>query len=234
MSQSSPEKIVQETLANFANPDTFFSHLETAFGTNIDREIAQRLQQQWQTGEDKNLPEITLLQGEILQTANGAYSQQTNTIYLSQDYFSKATPQQLTTTVLEEIGHFLDTQLNKTDSQGDEGAIFAHLIQHNQIPSWQLKKLQTENDITTINLNGELIEIEKQDPYTGDNLGDIIDGLDELITTLQDALNSEIFANSLPLVGDSLQNAIDTPMPKGDGILHSATSLAQTGLVLPE
>ncbi len=46
--------------------------------------------------------------------------------------------------------------------------------------------------------------------FTGENLGDIINGLDELLDNIQTLLNSEIFNSRLPLLGNTLKDATDS------------------------
>ncbi|XWK90017.1 MAG: calcium-binding protein [Phormidium sp.] len=43
--------------------------------------------------------------------------------------------------------------------------------------------------------------------YTGGNIGDVINGVDGLFDTLQNAVNQRIFGNALPIVGNQLQNS---------------------------
>ncbi|MGK7918671.1 MAG: hypothetical protein AB4080_01505, partial [Trichodesmium sp.] len=45
--------------------------------------------------------------------------------------------------------------------------------------------------------------------YTGNNLGEVADGFGQLFDTLQDALNSELFGQELPLLGDTLKDSTD-------------------------
>jgi len=43
--------------------------------------------------------------------------------------------------------------------------------------------------------------------YTGNNLTEVINGLDSLLDTLQNAVDSQVFGNQLPLLGDSLKGS---------------------------
>jgi hypothetical protein len=51
--------------------------------------------------------------------------------------------------ILEEIGHYVDAQINPVDTPGDEGAIFAELVQGNSLDVATLEALREENDQTT-------------------------------------------------------------------------------------
>ncbi len=61
------------------------------------------------------------------------------------------------------------------DSAGDEGAIFAELVQGNSLDVATLEALRAENDQTTIIVNGEIIQVEQAD-FTGTNGNDNITG----------------------------------------------------------
>ena len=62
-----------------------------------------------------------------------------------------------------------------TDSAGDEGAIFAELVQGNSLDVATLEALRAENDQTTIIVNGEIIQVEQAN-FTGTNGNDNITG----------------------------------------------------------
>ncbi|MFM6347435.1 MAG: calcium-binding protein, partial [Dolichospermum sp.] len=82
--------------------------------------------------------------------------------------------------------HYVDAQINQVDSAGDEGAIFAELVQGNSLDVATLDALRAENDQTTIMINGEIIQVEQSnftgtngdDSITGTSGNDTIDGLD--------------------------------------------------------
>ena len=67
-----------------------------------------------------------------------------------------ASPDAVALVVLEEIGHFLDSQLNTVDSQGDEGELFANLIQNKHITKEKLAILKDEDDSTTLVLDDKM------------------------------------------------------------------------------
>ncbi|MFM6074145.1 MAG: calcium-binding protein, partial [Dolichospermum sp.] len=64
------------------------------------------------------------------------------------------------------------------DSAGDEGAIFAELVQGNSLNLATLDALRAENDQTTIIVNGESIQVEQAN-FTGTNGNDNITGTSE-------------------------------------------------------
>ncbi|MCA2813340.1 MAG: hypothetical protein IM477_12630 [Microcystis sp. M090S1] len=71
---------VYDVLFNFAQSDGFWANLETAFGTSYDVVKATQLRQQWQSRNFSQLPEIEVVSGAVLGTANGAYGISTNKI----------------------------------------------------------------------------------------------------------------------------------------------------------
>ncbi|MCZ8119298.1 MAG: hemolysin, partial [Microcystis sp. LE18-22.4A] len=166
---------VDDVLFYFAQSDGFWANLETAFGTSYDVVKATQLQQQWKSRNFSQLPPIEVLSDEVLGTANGAYSSSKNKIYLSASFLNTASSATIVNVILEEIGHYVDAQINPVDSAGDEGAIFAELVQGNSLDVATLDALRGENDQTTIIVNGESIQVEQAN-FTGTNGNDNITG----------------------------------------------------------
>ncbi|MFM6201975.1 MAG: calcium-binding protein, partial [Dolichospermum sp.] len=166
---------VGDVLCDFAQSNGFWANLETAFGTSYDVVKATQLRQQWQSRNFSQLPPIEVLSDEVLGTANGAYSSSKNKIYLSASFLNTASSATIVNVILEEIGHYVDAQINPVDSAGDEGAIFAELVQGNSLDVATLDALRAENDQTTIIVNGEIIQVEQAD-FTGTNGNDNITG----------------------------------------------------------
>jgi hypothetical protein len=140
---------VDDILFNFAQSDGFWANLETAFGTSYDVVKATELRQQWQSRNFSQLPPIEVVNSSVLGSANGAYGISTNKIYLSESFFASASSDALVAVILEEIGHYVDAQINPVDTPGDEGAIFAELVQGNSLDVATLEALREENDQTT-------------------------------------------------------------------------------------
>jgi hypothetical protein len=169
---------VDDILFNFAQSDDFWANLATAFGTSYDVVKATELRNQWQSRNFSQLPPIEVLSGEVLGTAKGAYAVSTNKIYLSESFLNVASSESLVKVILEEIGHYVDAQINPVDTPGDEGAIFAELVQGNSLDVATLDALRAENDQTTIIVNGESIQVEQAN-FTGTNGNDNIMGTSE-------------------------------------------------------
>ncbi|GBE98419.1 calcium-binding protein [Microcystis aeruginosa NIES-298] len=167
--------VVDDVLFNFAQSDGFWANLAIAFGTSYDVVKATELQQQWKSRNFSQIPPIEVLSDEVLGTANGAYASSTNKIYLSASFLNTASSAAIVNVILEEIGHYVDAQINQVDSAGDEGAIFAELVQGNSLDVATLDALRAENDQTTIIVNGEIIQVEQAN-FTGTNGNDNITG----------------------------------------------------------
>jgi Ca2+-binding RTX toxin-like protein len=166
---------VYDVLFDFAQSDGFWANLAIAFGTSYDVVKATELRQQWQSRNFSQIPPIEVLSDEVLGTANGAYSSSTNKIYLSASFLNTASSAAIVNVILEEIGHYVDAQINPVDTPGDEGAIFAELVQGNSLDVATLDALRAENDQTTIIVNGESIQVEQAN-FTGTNGNDNITG----------------------------------------------------------
>ncbi|BCU13925.1 SBBP repeat-containing protein [Microcystis aeruginosa] len=151
---------VDDVLFNFAQSDGFWANLAIAFGTSYDVVKATELRQQWKSRNFSQLPPIEVLSPQVLGTAKGAYSSSTNKIYLSASFLNTASSAAIVNVILEEIGHYVDAQINPVDSAGDEGEIFANLVSGKSLTPTELAQLKGENDHAVINLGGQAVEIE--------------------------------------------------------------------------
>lgn len=103
---------------------------------------------------------LSLLEIVPLASLNGAYgafSRDTNKIYLASEYINSATPTAIADILLEEYGHYIDAQLNIVETIGDEGEIFADLVQGKTINPGAFM----EDDTKIININGNWITVEQ-------------------------------------------------------------------------
>ena len=146
--------------------DSFFDNplqLELAFGNNYDREVANELFSAFASGDFSKIPKIEFLSNDVLGATNGAYAAEKNEIYLNERFLlaHEDNLQVIANVLIEEIGHFIDAQINTVDSAGDEGDIFARLVLGEEISPETLAQLKTEDDSKTIVLDGEEIAIEQ-------------------------------------------------------------------------
>jgi Ca2+-binding RTX toxin-like protein len=153
---------IYDILKAFTADEAFETKVTTAFGSNFDRQKLESLKLQWQTSDFSELPPIEIIPTDTLKGARGAYSTNTNTIYLSQDLFNQNADNisAITDVLLEEIGHFVDAHINLSDAPGDEGAIFATLVQNKLLDELTLQALKAEEDVTTITVNGQTVQVE--------------------------------------------------------------------------
>ncbi|MEI3652169.1 MAG: sodium:calcium exchanger, partial [Dolichospermum lemmermannii FEM_B0920] len=177
-------------LSAFSGLDNFWQVFNTAFGTQYNRSGAEILRLQWQADDFSQVPQVEILDNSTLGNANGAYASSNNKIYLSANFVATATPEAISAVLLEEIGHFIDAQINQTDSAGDEGAIFAELVQGYSLDTQTLQALKAEDDHATITVNGQVIQVEQQD-FTGTNGNETITG-----TSGNDTINTGLGIDS--------------------------------------
>ena len=104
--------------------NSFYDILARSFGSNYDPALAESIRNQWASGDFSNLPSIEVLSSGMNGVA--AYATSTNTIYLDQGFLDSNQPYLLNTVLLEEIGHFLNNQI-QANSTGETGAIFLFL-----------------------------------------------------------------------------------------------------------
>ncbi|MBS9391304.1 MAG: hypothetical protein HEQ33_21370 [Dolichospermum sp. WA123] len=151
-------------LSTFAGSDNFWNLFDTAFGTQYDHTVAVTIRTQWLSGDFSQLPQIEILDNSTLGNANGAYATSTNKIYLSANFVATATPEAISAVLLEEIGHFIDAQINQIDTPGDEGEKFSALVQGQNLTTQELDRINTENDWANITVGGEQVAVEQNTP----------------------------------------------------------------------
>lgn len=152
---------VYDTLFQYARSNNFWTILGTAFGSSYNRLKAESILAQWKSKNFSALPNIEVVSGTVLQTARGGYTASQNKIYLSDTFLKSATINQIQAILLEEIGHYLDAQINLTDTRGDEGEYFSALVRGVPISATEINRIRNENDHRTITFNGQNIAIEE-------------------------------------------------------------------------
>ena len=107
--------------------------LDLAFGSKWNRRLGLQLIQSWLSGQQ--LPEIEVVSADLINGGRGAFDRTNSKIYISQQVLDLQSqqPSLVSAVILEELGHYLDSQVNQLDSAGDEGAIFAKVIRREQI-----------------------------------------------------------------------------------------------------
>ena len=168
ISQSEPAKLTadsQELLTQYSLSENLLADLTTAFGSEYNNDAAQELITQWQTGEFGSFPEIEIRSAEEINGANGAYSADTNKIYISEEYLQANADdvKAVSDLILEEYGHFVDASINSVDAAGDEGDIFSRLVRGESFSEGELQQLKAENDQVIVNIDGQEIAIEQRE-----------------------------------------------------------------------
>jgi peptidoglycan hydrolase-like protein with peptidoglycan-binding domain len=153
----------EQQLDSFTSDEDFLDNMEQAFGNDWQSQQAEDLIQDLASGDA--MPKVETLPASELK-ANGAFGE--DTIYLSEEFLSNAKSEKVSSALLEEIGHYVDQELNSGDSPGDEGDIFQQLVQDEAISEGELVELKAEDDSGTIALDGEEISVEQASPdYPG-------------------------------------------------------------------
>ncbi|MCB8751946.1 alpha/beta hydrolase family protein [Planktothrix agardhii] len=154
--------IVKEQLTQFAKVPNFVEKMNLAFGESWDNQAANVLTQDWLNGDFSLIPPVKFVSSAEIGGANGAFASATDTIYLSRELLTEngANPAAVADVLLEEIGHSVDSRLNVTDTPGDEGAIFAAVLQDKVLSEGELQGLRGEDDRGTVVLGGENTTIE--------------------------------------------------------------------------
>ena len=160
----------REQLEIFANDEEFLTKMNQAFDNNLSAEEASTLIQDLASGEI--LLKIEILSPAELNNAHGAFGE--SIIYLSEKFLSKniANPEVVASVLLEEIGHYVDRELNSIDSPGDEGNIFAKLVRGETIAQADMTTLKAEDDSAIVFLNGEKLAVEQSKSEVPDKFAD--------------------------------------------------------------
>lgn len=159
----------QAMFASKANDQAAFHELmRQTYGDNYDYAAAETIRQQTLAGDFSWMPDVQVVDAADLidqsgqqtsGTALGAYSADTDTIYISSDVIAND-PDRALEIIAEEVGHALDVRLNASDTAGDEGDIFAQLLAGNELSQEELNALRAENDSGTIIIDGQAVEVE--------------------------------------------------------------------------
>jgi hypothetical protein len=161
MSINSALSLAYDQLSNFAGLENFWNLFDTAFGSSYDFATAASFRSQWQSQDFSLFPQIEVVSSEVLGSAKGAYAISTNRIYLSDQFVSVASQQSLEAVILEEFGHFVDAQVNTTDTPGDEGELFLAIVRGVSLSAAELSRIKVENDQTVISVDGRSITVEQ-------------------------------------------------------------------------
>jgi|GEM_PF-6840413 len=146
-----------DALAQFSENSDFAEQISLIFNASI-----HNLNLNWKS-DNFTFPEIKIVSSEQINGANGAFSSQTNIIYLSQEFLlvNQSNINIVTSVILEEYGHYLDSQLDSVDTPGDEGAFFSAVVRGEELSDRDLQELQNEDDTAVVTLDAETVVIEQ-------------------------------------------------------------------------
>ena len=177
------ERALQQTLSllsTIGGDLTSIDRLRELFGDTFNTEDAISFLERLTDGDFSVLPNIEIRSETEINNASGAYSATNNTIYLSAEFLSQNDNNisAVSSVLLEEIGHFIDWRFNIEDARGDEGFLFATLVQGNTIEENELAQIRIEDDTTTVLLDGQVLQLEQAN--FGDNPAFDLIGLTQL------------------------------------------------------
>ena len=172
--------LTQDALTALVNSTQANTILRVIFGSgfDVDGVIAALM-----ADSDSNwvgFPGIKLVNTQKINYADGAYSQDTDTIYLAREFIeeNRDRPQVISDVILEEYGHFLDARFNPKDTPGDEGYLFAGLAQNRFFTPEVIASIRAESDTANVFINNQTVQIEQANP--GDNPAFDLIGLTQL------------------------------------------------------
>jgi Glycosyl hydrolase family 9/FG-GAP-like repeat len=151
---------VNQQLNAFANSWDFWSKFELAFGDSYNRSAAISIKNSL-SNQTFSIPQILVVSDDILGNASGAFDSSMGTIYLKESLVASGNTQLTSSVIIEEIGHWIDREVNIQDSIGDEGQIFSNLVRGNILTSSELIQLKAENDTAIIQIDGQNITVEQ-------------------------------------------------------------------------
>jgi hypothetical protein len=145
--------LAQSYLTQFANSVTFGNDMVTAFGGELDAQVVNNLRQQWLAGDFSKLPTIQIVPSAQIGGKNGAFTA-LGEIYIADTFLNQNlnNVDAVVSVLIEEIGHWVDTQVHSFDAPGDEGEIFASVVQGITLSPQQLQALKNENDFVILSL----------------------------------------------------------------------------------
>ena len=169
--------LVEDKLTEFIASPTLATDLQTVFGQSTNVQEARTLLDGLPVSDE--LPQITLVSAELMNGAVGGFDSLTGTVYLADSLVdpnsvitSDTQPSpHLVNVIIEELGHWLDSQLNQVDTPGDEGELLAALVQGDGLSASEIARLRSETDQVVVTLEDQTVILEASEPsFTQDSI----------------------------------------------------------------
>jgi Ca2+-binding RTX toxin-like protein len=199
-------------LARFAERPDAGAVLTDLLGPDLDHAGALAELRAWRAAEFDALPEPRLVEDAVLAGARGAYSALRHQALLACGWATSPgrSPAEITEVLLEEFGHALDSRLNRRETAGDEGALFAAAVTGRCLSPTEIARIRAEDDWTEIKLDGVRERVEcSGTTVTTQQVLDLRAGIDQALTQIEQAMALRVLAERLPVVGDELKAAFD-------------------------
>jgi hypothetical protein len=105
------------TLQQFAQSPNFPSQIQFVLGDNFNAGKLQEINSGWLVGDLTLLPQIEVFNSSVFPTGTlGAFAGETNKIYLNESLVKSGNTELIKQTVIEEVGHWVDKQINVLDT----------------------------------------------------------------------------------------------------------------------
>jgi len=155
----------------------------------------------WKKADFSHLPKINLVNHIDMGGANAGFAVGTNEIYIDSSWLATASQQQFNDVLTEELGHFLDSRLNKKDTQGDEGRYFSrYLQQKGNLNKSEKEGLRARADHSTVAFKGQAIAIETSTQTTSIKIGDVVFESESILPTITRVGGYDYQENEAPVI----------------------------------
>lgn len=183
----------------------FHALMKEVYGDGYDANAAEALRQKALNGDFSWLPKIEFQSDAELQGGNGAYDSANNVVYINEKYLND--PKRAAQVYSEEVGAYLDTQLNASDTIGDEGEMFRKLLAGTELTDAEKAAIRADDDHATITVDGKTVEVEFS---FWDDIGDAVSGaVDAVGGAISDAVDAVggAISDAASAVGGAISDA---------------------------
>ena len=203
------------------NPEAFHALMARTFGAGYDRVAAEDIRQQTLDSDFSWMPRIEVVDAASLAdrsgtqasgTALGAYDAAGDRVLLTRELLAGDADLALEL-LTEEVGHALDARLNKTDSLGDEGELFARLLSGERVSAAEEALIRADDDRGVVLVDGRETEVEygwfsrarravtRAVRDVGEAVGDGVRSVGGLVNDGVDSLNDRVVTPTLESLG---------------------------------